>query len=222
MQKKSRKSNLTPSDPNGYDLVHQRRFALTLAYLRTRLTEGRLLELGGAGAFTEQLRAAGFAVNNSGGDLRFANHEGGYDAVLCCEVLEHIHDQCDKGIPTEWNGTGAGHMLKAAFNATKPGGYLVLTTPNADSLNVINKVIHRQGPMVYRPHVREYTCHEVAELVRSAGFEVQDLRTEEPWDNSMDHAWRKVITTLLTNAFGPAGLVNRGEDIFVLARKPPN
>ena len=220
MLNKSAKPTLIPSDPNGYEAVHRRRFDLTLAYLKHGLTEGRLLELGGEGAFTQRLRGAGYTVDLSEGDLRTAVHKGQYDGVLCCEVLEHIHDQNDKGIPTEWQGTGAKHMLKAAFDATKPGGHFLLTTPNADSLNVINKVIHRQATMVYRPHVREYTCHECTELVRQAGYEVLDVRTEEPWDNSMSPQWRRVIEQMLSSNLGRAGLLNRGEDIFLLARRP--
>ena len=205
---------------NGYDDVHAKRFELSLRTVVDNVPAGAsILELGGGGYFTEQLVAAGYKVTVPQGDFRYTTFEGVYDAVLCMEVIEHIHDQEDK-TPTEWRGTGADHMMSAMFKALRPGGFMLLTTPNADSLNVINKLIHRQGPMVYRPHVREYTVHELVEITRKAGFFVTLAETHECWDNSMTPEWRRKITRLITEHYGVSGMINRGEDVFLLAKRP--
>lgn len=205
----------------GYDDVHAKRFERSLAEIRELLKPGaKILELGGGGWFTEKLRNAGYFVTLPAGDLRYSEHSslGAFDAVLCMEVIEHIHD-CEAVVPTEWRGTGAAHMITQARQALKPGGLLFVTTPNADSINVINKVVHRQGPMVYRPHVREYSVKELTQVVTSAGFAVDSCVTWDPWDNSLDPAWRHLITKLLTDGLGLDGLRDRGEDIFLWAHK---
>lgn len=203
----------------GYDDVHAKRFERSLQQIKEHLKPGaRILELGGGGHFTEQLRAEGYDVTISQGDLRYASLPVGFDAALCMEVLEHIHDQ-ESVIPTEWRGTGATHMLRQAHISLKPGGLLFITTPNADSINVINKVVHRQGPMVYRPHVREYSVKELMKVVFDAGFALKSYETWDPWHNSIDPAWEHAITKLLTDGLGASGAVDRGEDIFLWAHK---
>lgn len=205
---------------NGYDDVHAKRFELSLQTILANVTTGaKILELGGGGHFTEVLRSRGFDVTIPTGDFRYEVFPSGFDAALCMEVIEHIHDQ-EADIPTEWRGTGVDNMMSAMFQALRPGGFLLLTTPNADSLNVINKLIHRQGPMVYRPHVREYTVHELVGITRKVGFTVTLAETHECWDNSMSPEWRQKITRLIVDHYGMNGMINRGEDIFVLAKKP--
>lgn len=204
---------------SGYDDVHAQRFELSMKTILDNVPEGAtVLELGGGGLFTERLKAEGYKVTVPKGDYRYVTFKGEYDAVLCMEVIEHIHDKEDD-TPTEWRGTGVDHMMASMFAALRPGGVLFLTTPNADSINVINKLIHRQGTMVYRPHVREYTVHELVELTRKAGFRVAHVETHECWDNSMTPEWRRKISKLISDHYGPSGLVNRGEDIFLLAKK---
>ena len=202
----------------GYDDVHQKRFELSLSQIKYNVETGsHILELGGGGKFTDMLRAEGYKVSIPFDDYRYAEFTGAYDAVIAMEIVEHLHDQ-EANIPTEWRGTGLDHTLAQCKRATKPGGWFFCTTPNADSLNVINKVIHRQAPMVYRPHVREYTVHELVGAVRKANFEVTHVETYECWDNSMSPHMRAVITRMLMDQLGPHGLDHRGEDIFLWAR----
>lgn len=67
----------------------------------------------------------------------------GYDAFVAMELLEHLEDPCG--------------LLRHAHRALKPGGVLVLSTPNADARRA-------EGPS--NPyHVREYTRDELKELV---------------------------------------------------------
>jgi SAM-dependent methyltransferase len=181
------------------------------------LKEGmRILELGGVGHF----RIPGFHTVGSVGDLRYWTsgvHEG-YDLALCMEVLEHINDQETRKLKTEWRGDGVAHLLKATFDALRPGGILFLTTPNAHSITTIHHALHMRPGYLYRPHVREYAVYELDELVRNAGFEIERRETLDVWLNALSPVNHKLIKDFISNNGFPTCL--RGEDIFLLASKP--
>lgn len=89
---------------------------------------------------------------------------GGYDAILMCEVIEHLA-RWPVEILTE---------LRAALN---PGGVLMVTTQNLHRLSQrIRMVTGRRLFAHYVPeelvmaHLREYTPEELAYLFEKAGF----------------------------------------------------
>ncbi|MBV9506956.1 MAG: methyltransferase domain-containing protein [Acidobacteriia bacterium] len=102
-----------------------------------------------------------------------------YATVLCCELLEHLtHDPM--------------HMMAEIHRILKPGGHLVLTTPNAASLRAINAILEGYHPGFFsayiRPsaagevearHSREYAPREIRDLLVNSGFEVLRLETGE-------------------------------------------
>jgi SAM-dependent methyltransferase len=91
-----------------------------------------------------------------------------FDAVLLTEVLEHLREY-----PLR--------TLEEARRILRPGGVLVVTTPNAAYIR--NRVRLALGRSVYTPmvdwlyglpharHAREYTVGELELLVRQAGLE---------------------------------------------------
>ena len=92
-----------------------------------------------------------------------------FDVVLLTEVLEHLRD----------------YPLKALLETRRllrPGGLLVLTTPNAASLQnrarlLLGRSVHTRlrdwmFGLPHARHAREYTTSELMELVREAGLEV--------------------------------------------------
>ncbi len=98
---------------------------------------------------------------------------GAFDTVLCCEVLEHMT-------------TDPLAALARINEALRPGGTLVLTTPNAARWqNVVRMAAGRTvadrysayGP--YGRHNREYTVDEVRRLVEHAGFAVDRWYTAD-------------------------------------------
>jgi SAM-dependent methyltransferase len=81
------------------------------------------------------------------------------DCAVFTEVLEHLHYYY---VPL---------VLSKINRALKPGGVLILTTPNIASLFRRLRLLLGIQP-IYHYHVREYTMREVLLLLREAGFEI--------------------------------------------------
>ncbi len=102
-----------------------------------------------------------------------------FDAVLFCELFEHLH----------WNPF---HTLKEIFRVLKPGGLLVLTTPNLRRAETLFRWLRDWGwqPPVSRPfyalfpsllyhrHNREYTASELHYYLARQGKDLYDFALE--------------------------------------------
>jgi SAM-dependent methyltransferase len=95
-----------------------------------------------------------------------------FDMVLCMEVIEHLVYS-----PT--------HMLAEAHRVLKPGGRLLLSTPNAVDMRrtlapILNRSsdFHYSGYGVYGRHNREFTLDELQLLCRACGYRVLYTRLE--------------------------------------------
>jgi SAM-dependent methyltransferase len=100
-----------------------------------------------------------------------------FDAVLFCELFEHLY----------WNPF---HTLKEIFRVLRPGGLLVLTTPNWRRVETLFRFLHDWGaqPPVSRPfyvlfpsllyhrHNREYTGSELDYYLARQGKDLYDFR----------------------------------------------
>ncbi|MBI3666401.1 MAG: glycosyltransferase [Acidobacteria bacterium] len=107
----------------------------------------------------------------------FPYPDGWFATVLCCELIEHL-------------ATDPMHTMSEINRIVRPGGTLVLTTPNICSLRAIAAILLGYHPGLFphyiRPsangtidprHAREYAPREVALLLEQAGFEVTLLET---------------------------------------------
>jgi glycosyltransferase involved in cell wall biosynthesis/SAM-dependent methyltransferase len=142
-----------------------------------------------------------------------------FSTVLCCELIEHL-----PGDPM--------HMMSEINRILKPGGHLVLTTPNIVSLRALSGILQGFHPMLFpayiRPrqsgeaearHAREYSPREMERLLHDAGFTTTLLETgpflEEP---KPELAW---VEHLLDRYM----LVkeHRGDGIYIVGQKtsPP-
>ena len=102
-----------------------------------------------------------------------------FDAVLFCELFEHLY----------WNPF---HTLKEIFRVLRPGGLLVLTTPNWRRAETLFRWLHDWGaqPPVSRPyyalfpsllyhrHNREYTGSELDYYLARQGKDLYDFRLD--------------------------------------------
>ena len=130
-----------------------------------------------------------------------------HDAVVCCEVIEHLH------VPA----TG---VLRFLATGLAPSGRLVLQTPNATALPKRLRMLFGRNP--YEPirnepgnpgHFHEYTVPELKAAIEDAGLEITRLLTA----NYFDHGSRKNRAYRAVGRVLPATL---REGITVVARRP--
>ena len=140
---------------------------------------GRLLDVGcGNGRFLAKMRAAGWQVEGTDfdpaavkhvreqlgvpahcGDLESAGFPAGsFDVVVLQHVIEHVETPVD--------------LLRECLRILKPGGQLLLITPNVESWG------HRRFGPFWRGlepprHLCLYSKQTLAELARRAGFQVR-------------------------------------------------
>lgn len=138
-----------------------------------------------------------------------------FDVVLCTELFEHL-------------GYDPMHCLTEVNRILKPGGHLLLSTPNACSLRAVAAVLDQYHPGFFpafmRPnatgdvdprHHREYAPREIRMAFCDAGFEVVELLTAPYWSApEPQHEW---VKHMLEHYELDKDL--RGECIFALGRK---
>jgi SAM-dependent methyltransferase len=108
-----------------------------------------------------------------------------FDVVLFCEILEHLVIN-----PLV--------VFEKLHRIIKPGGHLIITTPNAVRLiNVATMLsgsnyFDRYHPQngVYGRHNREFTLEELEVILINAGFENKRLFTRDRHDYDQIRIWR--------------------------------
>ena len=138
------------------------------------------------------------AVNVERDVFPFADES--FDLVLCCEILEHLL-------------INPSNMLYESHRVLRPGGRLVLTTPNVlrwenvfALLRGRNVYDHYRGNGVYGRHNREFAPGEVAALLAANNFEVERLETV--------HVYGRELLNRVPLLFD-----RRRDNIFALARR---
>jgi len=183
---------LPPPDADVYRRTHERRYALLLDLVKA-LGPARILVVGPSHE-SVLLREVAPVDTLGWGDHRFPRTEGErhlqhdlndpdypelreYDAVVCAEVVEHLH------VPVE-------AVVRRLAAALAPGGHLVLQTPNATSLPKRLRMLIGRNP--YEPlrdeaenpgHFREYTQWELRHAVEAAGLDVERIVTANYFDH---------------------------------------
>ena len=146
---------------------------------------------------------------------RFPYPDEHFATVVCGELIEHlIRDPV--------------HMLGEVHRVLKPGGVLLLTTPNVVSFRSVHAALKALHPGFYnkypRPkpglppdfgHSREYTPYEILHLLTDAGFVPSSIETGPYGDTVSEH--EEFVRPLLTKWNLPVTL--REDCIFALARK---
>lgn len=217
----SEPTNCTKAEAD-YNATHAKRWQLSLEWIAPYAEKAtKILELGGRSKFTEFLveRWKSKLSAHYDGDLREGVWMQDCDLILAMEVLEHLSDvEPEWEVPREWKGTGTSNFLMGCWNSLKPGGVLFLTTPNPCSVTAIHHALNLAPPMLYRPHVREYSPYELDEMIRGLGFEILKRETHDVWLNAISPRAHARITKFIRDSNYSTDL--RGEDIFLLCRKP--
>ena len=143
-----------------------------------------------------------------------------FDTVLCCELLEHLHDD-----PM--------FMMCEINRILKPGGHVLVTTPNIGSLRALSAILQGYHPGFFPAYIhprsegaeaaprhnREYMPMELQLLYDDSGFETTSVETGEFLDEPHpEFGW---IEHLLDRYQLPKTL--RGDGIYALGKKvsPP-
>jgi SAM-dependent methyltransferase len=207
-----------------YLRTHARRYELLIDLVR-ELAPGRILVVGPSYE-TVLLRETlpDVTVNTLGWhDHRFPLREGErhtqvdlnsddrpelepHDVVVCGEVIEHLHVA---PVP----------VLSFLASGLRPGGHLVLQTPNATALPKRLRMLFGRNPYdairenpLNPGHFHEYTAEELRAAVAAAGFDVVRVVTA----NYFDHGSRKNRAYRAVDRVLPSSL---REGITVVARR---
>lgn len=147
-----------------------------------------------------------------------------FDVVLAGEILEHL-------VLNPFN------LFVETERILKPGGRLIVTTPNAVRLvnvaailageNIFDKFHH----VVHGRHNREYTLAELRALVEEHGYEIERLETRDRFDYNLVDIYsvayngivkmpytKNALNELLEGQGQP--VENRGDNIYLVAVKP--
>lgn len=195
-------------------------FQAMLSQLYPDITMSGLWEGPQPCAQTVRLRATGeeaFSVM-----LKAANTErdpwpypdNSFDLVTGMEILEHL-------------ALDPYFFFSEANRVLRPGGHLLMTTPNITSHRGVWKMMNGIAPYshgvfvpsggVYGRHNREYAPRELATIGQAAGFETTSLRTMDVYSRDMDPGTAEMLVARDDD------LSMRGETIFYLGTKaqPP-
>ena len=146
---------------------------------------------------------------------RFPYEDESFSTVLCCELIEHLFED-----PM--------HLMSEINRILKPGGHLVLTTPNVAALRGISAILLGYHPGFFHAYIkpagsgevdarhnREYTPREIHKLLENSGFEVARLETGEFRDEPHpEFGW---VLHLLERYRLETAL--RGDGIYAVGRK---
>ncbi len=133
-----------------------------------------------------------------------------FDMVLGMEIFEHL-------------ALDPHFFLSQAARVLRPGGHIILTTPNVGSHRGLQKMLNRQSPYsfglfvptggVYGRHNREYTPREVEALAHGAGFVTHHLGTVDVYEDHVDPSTAALMIAREDE------LNLRGETIVFVGRK---
>jgi glycosyltransferase involved in cell wall biosynthesis/SAM-dependent methyltransferase len=147
---------------------------------------------------------------------RFPYAGESFSTVLCGELIEHLFED-----PM--------HLMSEVNRILKPGGHLVLTTPNVAALRGISAILQGYHPGFFHAYIkpaadsgevdarhnREYTAREIHKLLENSGFAVALLETGEFRD--LPHPEFGWVMHLLRRYRLETDL--RGDGIYAVGRK---
>ena len=210
-----------------YDRTHAIRFRETAKVFGPYLSRAKsVLELGGhsrIGIFVRDVFGASYESYEH--ELRepYDLPDGRFDTVLCLEVLEHLKDaRSSEDNSTDindiacWNYSGVLNALREILRVLQPRGVLLVTTPNATSVDVIGRVLAGAHPHMFDPHVRELAPNQVKAFAELVGFSLELFGTFFAWGEYPVELRQKISDMIVALGFDPS---HRGDDAYYAFRR---
>jgi 2-polyprenyl-3-methyl-5-hydroxy-6-metoxy-1,4-benzoquinol methylase len=190
---------------------------------------GKLLDVGcGTGAFLREARARGWEavgteLSHDGAETARANGfeiaegeiweaefpSGTFDVVTCWHVIEHV------GSPRR--------LLEEIRRLLRPGGWLVLATPNLEDhfFRSAYAIARGRRPRLYEPNERElhlfvFSTHTLRRLVESVGFEEVTVG----FDRGAAAEWAKLLVNEVAYLWFRLTRMNWGMALELVGKKP--
>ena len=167
--------------------------------------------------YRKSFYAAGYEANSQVVSINLENEllpigEENFDLILFCEVIEHLD-------------IDPMFCLIELNRVMQSGGKLIVTTPNSCSARIAYKACLGYRPHFYMQYEKdrspyrhnfEHDVRSLTQLLEAAGFSIEHLETHDVFEPTLPEA----VNFLRRNQMP---LENRGDDIFVLAKKvgPP-
>ena len=122
-----------------------------------------------------------------------------YDVVSCLSVLEHVENPCE--------------FLRMLLARVKPGGVLVVTTPNTRCIQ--SRLLGKHWRMIDPPHhINLFSRTALQKMIEGNGFHVVDYQTLSTYIRPF-----RRIPFLRRMAFNVLRLVGLGADHLMLVRQ---
>lgn len=210
---------------DAYFKTHRARFMQTWSFVQQlSLPErGRVLDVGGLGPVAAYLaEAGGWSADQTNSDLRYdltSMPSDTFDLVLCTETIEHIKDRESSVIQDleAFNFSGVLSMLLELRRGAKKDGFVVVTTPNANSYISLHKWVMGEALMMDPKHVREFSVSDLTWVMQKAGLRVFATDVVSSWEDSFDGLVLELKRRL--EGLKQIHSVPRGDNIMMAAMK---
>jgi SAM-dependent methyltransferase len=146
---------------------------------------------------------------------RLKHADNSLDVVTCFEVLEHLrYDPM--------------FMLLEIHRVLRPGGVLILSTPNASSWECFARVAALESPFTFSSyfadgtgigHCKEYSALELRQVLVQTGFSIDRFETMDfaPIDSGLDSRFGELKAFVSSQDWWDQNL--RGQTLLIEARK---
>lgn len=139
--------------------------------------------------------------------LEFLKKQGDLGGVFISQVIEHL--DCEK----------AEEMIRLSFESLKPGGRIIIITPNPENISVMTKAFWLDPT-----HIRPYPLLFLGELLKEYGFRVvASGGAPGTFGNNKLFRTRRFLARMILPFVGMKPMwdyLHAAQDIYIVGEKP--